>query len=48
MVLIGVAFVLFWLLVFVFAMEAIMAALVVGITFILVGLLAGERPLLRR
>lgn len=44
MVLIGISWLLFWLLVVVFALEAVKAALVVAIIFILAGLVMGERP----
>lgn len=44
MVLIGIAFVLLWLMVTVFTIELLKAALVVGIIYIVAGLLLGDRP----
>lgn len=43
MILVGVSWVVFWLMADVFKVELLMAALVTGIMFILLGLLFGER-----
>lgn len=43
MILVGVAFIVFWLLVEVFAIEVALAALVVGVGAVLLGLVLGER-----
>lgn len=48
MVLIGMSWLIYWLLVDVFILEALKAALVVAIVFILAGLILGERPWERR
>ena len=44
MILVGVSWVLYWLLVKVFNVDTLIAALVVGVAFILFGLVLGERP----
>lgn len=48
MIAIGISWVLFWALVSIFHVDPETAALVTGVVFILVGLLWGERPFLRR
>lgn len=44
MLLIGISWLVYWLLVGVFTVEAIKAALVTGIIFVILGLLIGDRP----
>lgn len=48
MIITGVAFVLFWALVEVFKVTLPLAAIVVGVAFILLGLVLGERLPTRR
>lgn len=43
MIVVGAAFILFWLLVAVFHVVLTTAALVTGVAFVLVGLVLGER-----
>lgn len=44
MILIGLSWLIFWLLVEVFTVAVIKAALVTALVFIILGLLNGERP----
>lgn len=44
MVLVGLSWLIFWLLVDVFDVEALKAALATGIVFLIMGLILGERP----
>lgn len=48
MVYVGASWIVFYLLAKVFAIELLMAALVTGIIFVLLGLLVGERPFVKR
>lgn len=48
MVLVGLSWLVFWLLVDVFSIEALKAALATAIIFIVLGLIWGERPWIRR
>lgn len=47
MVLIGLSWIVWWMLVKVFVVELLKAALVVGLLYIIVGLLLGERPFIK-
>ncbi len=47
MIVTGIAFIVFWALVKVLNIDILMAAVVVGVAFILLGLLMGERPWVR-
>lgn len=44
MIVVGVSWILYWALVDAFNLEALQAALMTGIVFILLGLVLGERP----
>lgn len=44
MVIVGVSWLVFWLLVDVFSVESLKAALATGLIFVLAGLVLGERP----
>ena len=45
---VGVAFILWWLLVLIFKLEATTAALVTGMVFVLLGIVGGDRILTRK
>lgn len=47
MVEVGLSWLVYWLLVSVFSLESLKAALVVAILFIIAGILLGERPWVR-
>lgn len=48
MIVVGVSWVLFWALADVFKVEVLLAALVTGVVFVLLGLVLGERPVIKQ